>query len=59
MGITTDGRAVYDYSLMVEDLMEEDNMDYDEAVEFIDYNTLGAIPSSDTKYPIIIQERKI
>ena len=59
IGITTDGRAVYDYSLMVEDLMNEDNMDYDEAVEFIDYNTLGSLPQPETKYPIIIQERKI
>lgn len=58
IGITTDGRAVYDYSLMVEDLMKGDNIDYEEAVEFIDYNTLGVLPSSDTKYPIVIQERK-
>jgi hypothetical protein len=59
IGITTDGRAVYDYPLMVEDLMNEDNMDYEEAVEFIDYNTLGSLPQPETKYPIIIQERKM
>lgn len=59
IGITTDGRAVYDYSLMVNELAEKDNMDYEEAIEFIDYNTLGVLPSSDTKYPIVIQERKI
>lgn len=58
IGITTDGRAVYDYSLMVEDLMKEDDIDYEEAVEFIDYNTLGVLPPvADTKYPIVIQER--
>ena len=59
IGITTDGRAVYDYPLMVEDLMNEDSMDYEEAVEFIDYNTLGSLPQPETKYPIIIQERKV
>ena len=59
IGITTDGRAVYDYSLMVNELMKEDNIDYEEAVEFIDYNTIGSLPSSDTKYPIIIQGRKV
>ena len=59
IGITTDGRAVYDYPLMVEDLMDEDSMDYEEAVEFIDYNTLGSLPQPETKYPIIIQERKV
>ena len=59
IGITTDGRAVYDYSSMVNELVEKENMDYEEAVEFIDYNTLGVLPSSDTKYPIVIQERNI
>ena len=59
IGITTDGRAVYDYGLMVEQLSEEDDMDYEEAVEFIDYNTLGAIPCFESKYPIIIQERRV
>ena len=59
IGITTDGRAVYDYSLMVEDLMKHDNMEYEDAIEFIDYNTLGSLPSSENKYPVIIQERNI
>ena len=59
IGVTTDGRAVYDYTLMVEDLQKEDGMDYEEAAEFIDYNTLGSLPQPESKYPIIIQERKI
>lgn len=58
MGVTTDGRAVYDYALMIDELVEQDSMNYEEAVEFIDYNTIGSLPSEESKYPIIIQERK-
>lgn len=59
IGITIDGRAVYDYNLMVEELSKEDDMDYESAVEFIDYNTLGVLPFSESKYPIILQERRV
>lgn len=59
IGVTVDGRAVYDYSLMVEELSEGNGMDYEEAVEFIDYNTIGSMPPSESKYPVIVQERKV
>ena len=44
MGMSDDGRAIYSYDRMIECLMVEDNMDYDEAVEFIDFNTIRALP---------------
>lgn len=34
--------AVYDWEKMVDVLVQRDGMDYDEAVEYIDYNCLGA-----------------
>lgn len=34
--------AVYDYNLGVKVLMERDGMTWEEAVEFIEYNTVGA-----------------
>lgn len=37
-------KIVYSYEKMVECLMEEDGMSYEEAVEFIDYNTMRTIP---------------
>lgn len=52
LGISTDNRAIYKYSYMVESLMKEYNISYDEAVEFIDYNTLGAYLSD--KQPIVM-----
>ena len=57
IGITTDGRAVYDYELMTKDLSLKDNMSYEEAIEFIDYNTVGSLPPTDNKYPIIIHKK--
>lgn len=35
VGLTDDGRAVYDYDKMIEHLMEVDGMDADEAADFI------------------------
>ena len=54
IGTTLDGRVIYDYDLMVEELMEDENWSYEEAVDWIDYNTLGALPSCGGKAPIIV-----
>lgn len=43
IGITSDFRAVYDYDKMVDCLLEEYPMwDEQEAMDFIDYNTIRA-----------------
>lgn len=44
VGITEDGRAVYEYEKMVEHLVETDNMTEEEAEEFIQYNTIRSLP---------------
>lgn len=54
IGHTTEGRAVYDYHLMVQSLMKEDGMTEEEAVGFIDNSTLRVIPSMGEKAPIVI-----
>lgn len=48
-------RVVYSYDEMIECLMNNDNMSYEEAVEFIDYNTIRALPYMGDKSPIIFQ----
>lgn len=53
IGITTDGQVVYDYYMMVEHLIHTDGMSEEEAVEFIDYNTLGTIHGRHA-YPIVM-----
>lgn len=40
--------------MMVDYLMNEDDFTYDEAVEWIDYNTIGSLPYGDGNYPIIM-----
>lgn len=40
----TERRVIYDYELMAECLMEQDGISYEEAIEFIDYNTCRAMP---------------
>lgn len=54
IGVTTDGRVVYDYDKMVEELMEDENCSYEEAADWIDYNTIRALPYAGENGPIIM-----
>lgn len=52
------GRLIYDYDLMVEELMKNDNISGEEAIDFISYNTLRSLDyQSDIIKPIVIMER--
>ena len=53
-GISDDGRAIYDYEKMIEWLMDEENWSDDEAVEWIEYNTIRALPYMGKGAPIIM-----
>lgn len=44
IGISHDNRLIYSYAKMVEYLMETDSMSEIDAMEFIEYNTIGALP---------------
>lgn len=55
-GIDENGRIIYSYEKMIEDLMLTENMSYEDAVEFIDYNTIRAIPYMGEKAPIVIYD---
>lgn len=54
IGISTDGKVVYDYDEMIACLMYEDDMTYDEAVDFIDYNTIRSLPYAGDGAPIVM-----
>lgn len=54
IGVSSDGRAIYDFDLMVQWLMEQDNMDYTEAVEWIEYNTIRSLPYVGDAAPIVM-----
>ena len=44
IGMSDSGRAVYSYDKMVEHIMVKEGWSYEEAVEWIDYNTIRALP---------------
>ncbi len=54
IGVSDDGRAVYDYDLMVEWLQQEEDFTEEEAMEWIDYNTLRALPYMGEDGPIVL-----
>ena len=51
-----DSRVVYDVEKMIEICMENGNISYDEAAEWLEYNTFGAYVRTNT--PIYITDRK-
>lgn len=54
IGVSEDGRAIYDYEKMVEWLMEEEGWTDEEAVDWIEYNTIRALPYMGEGAPIIM-----
>ena len=44
IGLSTEGNVVYDLNFMIEELAIEENLTYEEAADFIDYNTIRTIP---------------
>ena len=57
IGISQDNRLVYDYDSMVKEFALDNDCPEEEAIEFIDYNTMRAIPYF-PKAPIIIVENR-
>lgn len=54
VGISNDNRAIYDYEKMIEWLVRTQNFTEEEAVEWIDYNTIRALSYYGDKAPIIL-----
>lgn len=56
IGITEDERLVYSYSIMIDLLFESGNFTLDEAIEFVNVETMQAIDCIKTNKPIVIRE---
>lgn len=54
IGVTEDGRAVYDFDKMVRWLVETEDFTDEEAIEWIEYNTIRALPYMGDDAPIIM-----
>lgn len=54
IGVSEDDRVIYDFDKMVEYLMKTDDMSFEDACEFIDFNTIRALPYMGEKAPIVM-----
>lgn len=54
IGISEDNRAIYDYDLMVEYLMEEEGWSEEESIDWLEYNTIRSLPYAGDRAPIIM-----
>ena len=54
IGVSWDGRAIYDFEKMVDWLMKEEGWSDNDAIEWIEYNTIRGLPYMGEKAPIVI-----
>ena len=54
IGVSTDNRAIYNFELMIEWLIENEGFSTDEAIEWIDLNTIRALGYMGEQAPIIM-----
>lgn len=54
IGIADGGRLIYDYDKMVGELMEDEGWTYEDAAEWVEYNTLRALPYMGDGAPIVM-----
>ena len=54
IGVSEDGRAIYDFGLMIEWLMTKYDWSETESIEWIETNTLRALPYMGEGSPIIM-----
>ena len=54
IGQTFDGRAIYDREQMANELSMDNKISLEEAVDFIDYNAIRALPYAGNKAPIVV-----
>ena len=60
IGTDPDGRLVYSSNKIIRAFMDEDGMSEEEAVEYFEYNTLGAIqPMDDPNKPLFVYDEFI
>ena len=54
IGVTDDGRAVYEYHLMIEDLMKTEGWTFEESMDWVEVNALRGLPYFGGKAPIVM-----
>ena len=60
VGLSDDGRLIYDYDLMIKELTNDTALTEDEAIQYIDYNTIRTLPYIEEQVrPIILYNSNI
>ena len=54
IGETFDGRVIYCFEKMVQELVEDEGCSELEAIEWIEYNAIRALPYGGEKAPIVV-----
>lgn len=54
IGSTFDGRAIYCFESMVQELMDDEGWQEMDAIEWIEYNTIRALPYGGKNAPIVM-----
>lgn len=54
IGTTFDGRAIYAFNKMVKELMNDEGWTGEECIDWIEFNTMGALPYGGEKTPMIV-----
>jgi hypothetical protein len=54
LGVSLDGRVIYSFERMVDELMSDEGWDELTAIEWIEYNTVRALPYFGSNAPIIV-----
>ena len=54
IGTTVDGRVIYCFEKMVEEVMTDEGWDELSAIEWIEYNALRGLPYAGDKAPIVV-----
>lgn len=54
VGVSDDGRAIYDYDAMVEWLIGEEGWTEEESIDWLEYNTIRSLPYAGDRAPIIM-----
>lgn len=54
IGVTLDGRVIYSYERMVNEFMEDEQCSMEDAIDWINYNTLRSLPYAGSKAPVVV-----
>lgn len=56
LGVSLNGAAIYSFSKMVEEYMTDTECTYEEAEQWVEYNTVRSLPYMPDPQPIIMYE---